>query len=249
MRTRSAQNSPFSTGLKILDALLKNRSSMGVSQIAKALDQPVSSTHDNLSTMVELGYLEQDEDTRRYRLSISFFDIIQNFASNFDIVGKVSPLLQQLALKQKQTIYLCTLWHEQSYVISVCGPVGGSTALGTSSRPHASSAGKIMVAQLPESEWEAYAPRDDDTSITPSTNLNKETFYKELRLAKETGFAWNREEGANDIYSVAAPLPYGKEPYQYAIAFVTFSKEMIVTGEKEMEAALERCVYNLSKEL
>jgi DNA-binding transcriptional ArsR family regulator len=56
-------------GFVVLAALPRDRTGIGVIQIASQIDASPSTTHRYLTTLVELGLVERDARSRRYRLS------------------------------------------------------------------------------------------------------------------------------------------------------------------------------------
>src|SRR5258708_39327263 len=55
-------------GLAILGAFTPERTALGISELALALGLTRSTTHRYVATLARLGYLYQDESTRKYRL-------------------------------------------------------------------------------------------------------------------------------------------------------------------------------------
>jgi len=53
---------------------LENEGEQGVTAIAEAIDRPPSIVHDYLSTLRQLGYVVQDDDTGAYELSFRYLN-------------------------------------------------------------------------------------------------------------------------------------------------------------------------------
>ena len=59
-------------GLAILASLPRDGSSMGLIELSRLLEVSPSTTHRYLLTLVEVGLIERDEKTRRYRIATQF---------------------------------------------------------------------------------------------------------------------------------------------------------------------------------
>jgi len=57
------------TGLLIYDAFPTNGNTLGVNELAAAIKASPSTTHRYLTTLVAVGLLQQNADTRRYQLA------------------------------------------------------------------------------------------------------------------------------------------------------------------------------------
>lgn len=89
-RVRSASEDHFNGGIRLLECLVKWPTSRGVTQIAEQLGLAVSSTHDLLQVMCNLGFVQKDGSSRKYAPSPRMFEFINFFASNFGINPKIN---------------------------------------------------------------------------------------------------------------------------------------------------------------
>src|SRR6201986_3456657 len=62
-------------GLAVLSSFTPERPELGISELARRLALTRSTTHRYVATLASLGYLHQDEDTRRYRLGPRVLDL------------------------------------------------------------------------------------------------------------------------------------------------------------------------------
>ena len=76
---RLAQGTGFSQslerGLAILCAFSPDRPILGVSDLGRELGLTRSTTHRYVATLASLGFLEQDDATRKYRLGPRVLDL------------------------------------------------------------------------------------------------------------------------------------------------------------------------------
>jgi IclR family transcriptional regulator, pca regulon regulatory protein len=62
-------------GLAILSVFTHDRAALGVSELARELSLTRSTTHRYVATLARLGYLQQDNLTRKYRLGPRVLDL------------------------------------------------------------------------------------------------------------------------------------------------------------------------------
>ena len=71
-------------GLAILGAFTPDRPVLGISELARMFELTRSTTHRYVATLATLGYLQQDEPTRKYRLGPRVLDL------GFSVLGRGS---------------------------------------------------------------------------------------------------------------------------------------------------------------
>jgi IclR family pca regulon transcriptional regulator len=64
----SASSQSLERGLAILGAFTPDCPTLGISELAQRLGLTRSTTHRYVATLAKLGYLDQDDVTRKYRL-------------------------------------------------------------------------------------------------------------------------------------------------------------------------------------
>lgn len=240
----------LSLGIAAVRLMVHTGHSIGVTRLALELGIPKSSTHRLLKTLCELGFVQRVETTRRYILSADIFDFVHDIALHFGRNLKLDRALRTAATKLGCSVYLCMLGRRQTYVICAAGDEGNTTRLGTHSPAYASSAGKAIISQLPESEWASYAPAPHESPTTPYTNRDPRRFFASLREARESGVAWNIRETDQDIVSLATVV---REPFvplpRLAVALVFRHEQRVHYDDTELADAIRKLAATLEKNL
>src|ERR1700735_1099151 len=83
-------------GLAILSAFRPDRPAIGISELARELGLPRSTTHRYVSTLASLRYLEQEPSTRRYRLGPRVLDLGFSVLGALGLREIAAPHLQRL---------------------------------------------------------------------------------------------------------------------------------------------------------
>lgn len=239
-KSPSTQKTLLNLGIEMVRHLAHSGRSLGVTEIAKQMEMPKSSVFRILGVLGELGFVQKGEKSGRYSVSPAIFSFVYELTHHFGPSSRFDEILRQWAVKWNCSLYVCMLSGTHSYVVSASGPSGGTHALGSHCPVYSSSAGKVIVSRLDEAEWPDYAPAPGGETLTAFTNLDAEKFYRELRVAREQGVAWNiRETTATDV-SVAAFVPEPDQSPRLAVALLVPYKDLLVHDRGKLrERALE----------
>jgi DNA-binding IclR family transcriptional regulator len=240
---------PLTQGIDVVRLLLQRGYALGVTQIAAELGMPKSSLHRLLKTLCQIGFLQQNPRSHRYGVDAGIFAFVHEIAAYFGRNMCLDTELRKAAAALGVSgVYIDMLGGRSAYVVCAAGDEGNTLRLGQSSLIHSSSAGKILVAQMSESAWPGYAPRETDETITPHTNLSPERFYAQLRQARECGFAWNIRETSVDHVSVSAVVrePLVKPP-RLAVAILLRHDAYVLRDQHELEQSVLALAERLSR--
>ena len=109
--------------LEILNCFTK-KSSWGVTEISEQLDLNKSNVHNILTTFKAMGYLDQDDESGRYKLGLSVYSLCYSLGQNLSIGSVAAPYLQELADMAGERVYLA-IPHEQELIrrppLTLCG--------------------------------------------------------------------------------------------------------------------------------
>lgn len=232
--------------LNVLDCLLREPRSLGISEVATRLKLPKSTTFRILNALVELEMVHKDAATRRYSLSSRVFGFVHELTLHFGPLARFPRVLRQEAERLRASLYVSTLSGGFTYVVAASGSRGDSFALGGQAPVHASSAGKVLVAAHPRAEWPGYAPSGNAPKLTRHTNTDPARFLLEVADAARRGVAWNREESALHYVSVAAPIPEPGRAPRFAAAILIEKRELALRDTGELEEAVRRIARRLA---
>lgn len=188
---------------------------MTLMEVARALGWTKTSAFRYIATLVQLGYLKLEEETRRYRPTVKVLRLGFAFLNRLSFVERAKPHLERLSRRFDQSVNMAVLDDteivyvariEKKRFLSINLNVGARFPL------HCTSMGKVLVAFLDESEREATLGRIVYTQYTPKTVANAEAFRKSLVPVRERGYAINDQEMDPGLRSCSAPIigPGGK---------------------------------------
>lgn len=201
-------NQSTQRALDVLE-LLAETGPARLTTIATRLELNKSTAHRFVATLVDAGYLQQDPDTRAYRLTMKMVGMAFKILDQIQIGNEVAPVLQQTARLTAQTVHLAILDHgEVVYIDKVEGgqSVVMASRIGGRSMAHTTAVGKILLAAQAESSWERYVAVHGLIRRTEATLRAPDEFFAELRRVKRQGHAVDAGENEEGIRCVAAPI-------------------------------------------
>lgn len=198
-----------SRALDIIMILSLKKGGLGVTEIANQIDINKSSVHRILSTLVQYGYVEQDEETGRYKLGYKFLEISSRLLDSIDLRGEARPFLQELETETNEAIHLVV--YDQAEVVYIEKLEGNETLrmhskVGKRAPMHCTSVGKAILANLPLETVLTIIEQKGMPVHTVHTITDKDDLLHELQMVREKGYALDLEENENGITCIAAPI-------------------------------------------
>jgi IclR family KDG regulon transcriptional repressor len=198
-----------SRALDIIDIVSSKKDGLGVTEIAKQMDINKSSVYRILSTLVQYGYMEQDEETSRYKLGYKFLEMSSKLLESIDLRKEAKPYLQELEKETNEVIHLVV--YDQGEVIYIEKLEGTETLrmhskVGKRAPMHCTAVGKAILAHLPFNVVLDILERKGMPRHTDKTITDKDEFLKELAQVKQKGYALDLEENEYGIRCIAVPI-------------------------------------------
>ncbi|MCM3705906.1 MULTISPECIES: IclR family transcriptional regulator [Cytobacillus] len=198
-----------SRALDIITLISLKKNGLGVTEIANQIDINKSSVYRILSTLVQYGYIEQDNETGKYKLGYKFLEISSKLLESIDLRAEARPFLQELENETNEVIHLVV--YDQGEVVYIEKLEGNETLrmhskVGKRAPMHCTSVGKAILAHLPSSIVFDILERKGMPVHTDKTITDKDEFMKELGQVRQKGYALDLEENEYGITCVAVPI-------------------------------------------
>jgi IclR family pca regulon transcriptional regulator len=200
-------------GLAILSSFNSDRPLIGVSELSRELDLSRSTAHRYITTLAQLGYLQQDADSRRYRLGPKVLDLGFSAINSMDLREISAPYLRQLSDETQHTVNLAILDGIDVVYIERCRTTGPGQReidlnlhVGARLPAYCTAMGKAILAFVPEGQLDAVIEKIDFAPRGPNTLTSAGAFREEIARIRESGIAVNNEELAYGLRSIAAPI-------------------------------------------
>lgn len=181
---------------------------IGVTEVAERARLPKSTAARLLGTLAHEGVVEQVPGDTRYRLGPRIVALAASVRPTRSLVPLARPHLAALADRVGEAAGLSipdgSLVHYVDQVASA-HPVGVRDWTGTRLPMHAVSSGLVMLGHLLPADVERFLAQPLER-FTDRTVVAPDAIRDRLRRVRRDGVAWTREEYAEGITSVAAPI-------------------------------------------
>jgi DNA-binding IclR family transcriptional regulator len=207
--------------LDLFEAFQKAARPMNLSEIALAMEIPVSSCHGLVNTLVSRGYLGQAGSARHYYPTRLLYELGRELAANDPVVAKVSPLLEALRDESGETVVLARRQGRYAQYIHVLPSdklIRYSASVSDLRSLHSSALGKALLGAMPAGERAEVAQSLDYERVTPNTVPNARRLLADVAAGVERGWHMTRGESVVDVAAVARSVLLGREQHAVAIA-------------------------------
>jgi IclR family transcriptional regulator, pca regulon regulatory protein len=199
-------------GLAILGCFTAKRPVLGIADIADELDMSRSTTHRYVITLVALGYLEQGA-SRKYRLGLRVTDLGMSALNSTGLREHAHPYLEELRQRTSYTTSMGVLdGTEVLYIDRIrsfrreARTADLNLHAGSRLPAHATAMGKLLLANLPETEQRELIGQMKLTKRGPNTITSKKALREELDAIVASGLAVDDQELASEFYAISAPV-------------------------------------------
>ncbi|WP_135552510.1 IclR family transcriptional regulator [Paenibacillus cymbidii] len=221
--------------LRILDLFDETDNELKITDISKRMGLHKSTVHSLLKTLQEHRYIEQDEESGKYRLGMKLLERAHLVLQRLDIRTIARKLLQELTAKTGQTTHLVIPdGHEGVYIDKVEGARAAIrySQIGRRIPLHSSGVGKALVAFRSPEETERLLEGYDFFRQTAHTITDKERFLEEIERIRRQGYAIDNQENEPGVRCVAMPVRNHKGA---VVAAVSISTLVSSVGDAELE--------------
>lgn len=183
---------------------------LGISDIAEKSELPLATVHRLLSTLIQLGYVEQNPETNKYTLGVRVLQMRGAAIGHLSLGVHAMPVMKALMNRVNETVHLAVLNKgEIVYIERVEGlhTQGMYTRIGKRAPAHCTALGKVMLAYLPEQIWyDDVVHHHGLKRFSPTTITTPEALMQELCSIRERGYAIDNGETGELVRCVAAPI-------------------------------------------
>lgn len=193
--------------ISILEVLAR-RGTAGVTEIAAEVSLHKSTVFRLLATMEARGLVEQDSSRGRYALADGIVRLAEGARKRHDLALVGRDICVALAREVGESVYIAI--RDGRNVVTIDQVIGSASLttlseIGRRDPLHASSCGKVFLADLSPTELQSYVdgglPRFTDYTIVDAAAL-----AADLALVSSRGYATTWEEQEPGLTAVAAPI-------------------------------------------
>jgi DNA-binding IclR family transcriptional regulator len=208
-------------GIRIMETLSHHPNGLKMSELAKILDLPNNSVFRITRTLMDMGYLQRDTESRRVSLTRKLLGVAYAAVSEHSLVEEALEEMRLLRDKTGETVIIAILADTESIVLEqVVGlhPFKFFVEPGSHIPLHTSAHGKAILAFLPDDEREELIDRIKLNRFNARTITSKKILREELEHVRQHRYAIDKGEQIQGVHCVAAPILDQK---RYPIAAIT----------------------------
>lgn len=202
--------SQIERALSLIESLTREPGGMPMQSLADELAIPKSATHRMLAELIRLGYVRQDSQTSRYRLSTKLVALGFRYlaSSGADVV---QPILDRLAERSGELVRLGVIEDErQTWIAKSQGARSGlryDPDMGREAPLFYTASGHAWLASMSDDEALALVARQgiaDPAEFGPNAPRDEQELLQRLAEARQQGYAWVMESSSLGTAALAA---------------------------------------------
>lgn len=193
----------------ILEEITRHREGIGLADLARRVGLHSSTAFHLIRTMVQLGYVSQPRDSKRYRIGRRLFALAAGALDEVALVSVATPVLERLSLATGESGHFAIRSGDDIVVVAKTAGGGLFQLVDRSGavRPaHATALGKVLLAALPDSELGRVLANLELRRFTAKTIVEREPLLRELEEVRSKGIAFDDGEFDAEVRCVAVPV-------------------------------------------
>lgn len=221
MENRESRVRSAARALAILKCFIKPPHQMGITEISEMLSLSKGTVHLLVKTLEDEGFLEQVEETKKYRVGPVAYELGVAALGELRIPSRM--YLQRVSHELSMPCYLAIIIGDKAILIEKAEPVNPFMVvmqIGAVLPFHTSSMGKVLLAYADQEKREQIIGRIDLPALTPNTITGRDQLKKEMEDVVRQGYAVDREETLPGVFCLAVPVSDGQGRVVAALSLV-----------------------------
>ena len=238
--------------LDLLELFSKGSESLGVTEIADKLKVTKGTAHSLVTTLVKQDFLQQDPETRRYRLGLKLFQLGLSLVQHSQLGQAIHPWAEMLCERFQEVVHVALLAGDVALVIQRLEPKTPYLLFpqtGSSLPIHSTAVGKILLSFSPPKVREKILKTAPLLRKTSKTLTSKAPLMKEVRQIVRQDYALDREESLMGVICVGAPIRDRSGKVVAAISLSGSKKLMEEKGIQEIIVAVRGTAMKISSHM
>lgn len=194
--------------LDMLEFVAASQRAVGVTELARAFSTTKSRIHRHLRTLVTAGYLTQETETERYRVSARLMALGQAVSEGHELTATARPAMRALRDQLGHSVAISV---PEGAAMRIVGTMPGTSNVEMGVKPgslltlHGSAQGKVALAFGEESLMRRLmqAPLEQ---LTPNTLIDPLELAADVRDVRKKGWATAHNEALLGLNALAAPI-------------------------------------------
>lgn len=194
----------------ILEEVARHRDGIGLAELSKSVGLHNSTAFHLAKTMVALGYIRQEKDTKRYRIGRPLFALAASALDEIEMVNVAKPVLEELSLATGESSHFAVPMGDTVVVIARTSGPGAfqltDHRVGVVRPAHCTALGKVILASLEPEQLTRLLARTELKPSTEKSITEIPVLLREIDEVRRGGIAFDDGEFNLEVRCVAVPV-------------------------------------------
>ena len=207
-RARSGVQS-LGRAFAILEEVARHREGIGLAELSKLVGLHNSTTFHLAKTMVSLGYMRQERDSKRYRVGRPLFALAASALDEIEMVNLATPILEDLSRDSGESGHFAVRMGDSVVVIARTSGAGAfqlTDRVGVVRPAHCTALGKIILASLRPDQMKRFLERVELRPSTKKSITDPSALLREITEIRREAIAFDDGEFNAEVRCVAVPV-------------------------------------------
>ena len=193
----------------ILEEVARHREGIGLAELSKRVGLHNSTTFHLAKTLVTLGYMRQERDSKRYRVGRPLFALAASALDEIEMVNLATPILEDLSRETGESGHFAVRMGDSVVVIARTSGSGAfqlTDRVGVVRPAHCTALGKIILASLRPDQLKRFLERVDLKPATGKSITDPAVLLREITEIRRSAIAIDDGEYNAEVRCIAVPV-------------------------------------------
>ncbi|NTY35037.1 MULTISPECIES: DNA-binding transcriptional regulator KdgR [Burkholderia cepacia complex] len=207
-------------------AALGDRREIGISELSQQLGMSKTTVHRFLQTLKTLGYVAQEGETDRYRLTIRLFELGSKALESVDLVREADLEMRRIGQLTREAVHLGAFDEDAIIYIHKIDAEYGlrmQSRIGRRNPLYSTAIGKVLLAWMSPDDARAVLAGIEFRKSTAKTLSSADAVMSILPHVRQQGYGEDNEEQEDGLMCLAVPVfdRFGRVIAGLSISFPT----------------------------
>ncbi|MEA3082933.1 MAG: IclR family transcriptional regulator, regulon repressor [Paraburkholderia sp.] len=182
---------------------------IGISELSQKLGMSKTTVHRVIQTLKALGYVTQEIETERYRLTIRLFELGAKALESVDLVREADLEMRRIGQVTREAVHLGAFDEDAIiYIHKIDADYGlrMQSRIGRRNPLHSTAIGKVLLAWMDPAEAREVLSHVEFRKSTQKTLASADAVLSILPRVREQGYGEDNEEQEEGLQCLAVPV-------------------------------------------
>ncbi len=193
----------------IIEEIARHREGIGLADLSKRVGLHNSTAFHLAKTLVSLGYVRQESETKRYRVGRPLFALAASCLDEIEMMHVATPILEELSRVTGESGHFAVRMGDAVVVIARTAGSGAfqlTERVGVVRPAHCTALGKIILASLSREELERFLARVELKPSTDKSITEIPALLRDIESVRANGIAYDEGEFNAEVHCVAVAV-------------------------------------------